>query len=69
VSDPSQLSFVQRPIQDRYVSSCWLQAEPARQLPNLQKVPTLLFTSESGYNTLWDPCLHAYLNQAGVRHT
>ena len=69
VTDPAQLSFVQRPIEDRYVSSCWLQTEPARQLPNLQKVPILLFTSESGYNTLWDPCLHAYLNQAGVRHT
>jgi pimeloyl-ACP methyl ester carboxylesterase len=69
VSDPSQLQFVQTPINDRYVQSCWLQVEPARTLPNLQKVPILLLTSEAGYNTMWDPCTHAYLNQAGVAHT
>jgi pimeloyl-ACP methyl ester carboxylesterase len=69
VSDPSELSFVQVPITDPYVESCWVQAEPARQLPNLQRVPILLLTSESGYNTLWDPCTSKYLTQAGVEHT
>ena len=69
VSNPSQLSFVQMPVTDPYVTSCWLQTEPARQLPNLQKMPILLLTSESGYNTLWDPCTSAYLNQAAVKHT
>ena len=70
VSDPSELQFVEVPVtDDPYVKSCWLQAEPARELPNLQQVPILLLTSESGYNTLWDPCTHRYLEQAGVNHT
>jgi pimeloyl-ACP methyl ester carboxylesterase len=70
VSDPSQLQFVEVPVtDDPYVKSCWLQAEPARELPHLQQVPILLLTSEAGYNTLWDPCTHRYLEQAGVEHT
>jgi len=69
ISDPSQLQFVQAPINDRYVQSCLLQVEPARKLPNLAKVPILMLTSEAGYNTMWDPCTHAYLEQAGVTHT
>lgn len=70
VSDPSQLMFEEVPIEnDAYVASCWLQKEPARQLVNLAKVPMLLLTSPSGYNTLWDPCTSRYLEQAGVNHT
>jgi pimeloyl-ACP methyl ester carboxylesterase len=70
VSDPSELQFVDVPVtDDPYVKSCSLQAEPARQLPNLQKVPILLLSSESGYNTQWDPCTSRYLTQAGVEHT
>jgi pimeloyl-ACP methyl ester carboxylesterase len=69
VSDPSQLQFVQAAINDRYVQSCWLQVEPARKLPNLSKVPILMLSSEAGYNTMWDPCTNAYLEQAGVAHT
>jgi pimeloyl-ACP methyl ester carboxylesterase len=69
VSDPSELKFAQVPVADPYVETCWVQAEPARELPNLQRVPILLLTSESGYNTLWDPCTHEYLKQAGVEHT
>jgi len=69
VSDPSELEFVQVPVIDPYVTTCWVQAEPARELSNLQRVPILLLTSESGYNTLWDPCTSKYLTQAGVQHT
>jgi len=29
----------------------------------------LLLTAPSGYNTEWDPGTHAYLEQAGVKHT
>jgi pimeloyl-ACP methyl ester carboxylesterase len=68
-SQASELNFAEMPVIDPYVETCWLQAEPARELPNLQRVPILLLTSESGYNTLWDPCTHAYLEQAGVEHT
>lgn len=69
VSNPSQLNFTQTPVQDPNVTTCWLQATPARTLPNLQKVAILLLTTEAGYNTLWDPCTSAYLTQAGVEHT
>jgi pimeloyl-ACP methyl ester carboxylesterase len=69
-SSPSELQFVQVAVtDDPYVTSCSLQATPARQLPNLQKVPILLLSTEAGYNTLWDPCTSRYLNQAGVEHT
>jgi len=69
VSDPSQLSFVRRSIDDKYVKSCLLQAEPARQLPNLARVKILMLSSEAGYNTMWDPCTTRYLRQAGVSLT
>jgi pimeloyl-ACP methyl ester carboxylesterase len=45
---------------------CWLQKEPARQLPNLQKMPILLLTSESSFRAIDDHCTAKFLNQAGV---
>ena len=65
VSSPTQLSFIALP-KDPGISTCWVQASPARQLPNLQKVPIMLLSSPSGYNTAWDPCTVKYLRQAGV---
>lgn len=70
VTDRSQLSFERVPLSgDPYVTSVWLQTEPARKLVNVAKVPVLLLTAPSGYNTEWDPGTHAYLEQAGVKHT
>ena len=69
-SAPSELSFERVAINDDpYVTSVWLQTEPARKLPNLAKVPILLLTTPSGYNTEWDPGTDKYLTQAGVPHT
>jgi pimeloyl-ACP methyl ester carboxylesterase len=68
VSNPSELKFVQVAVNYPDVGTCWLQAEPARQLPRL-RMPILLLSSPAGYNTLWDPCTHEYLKQAGVEHT
>ena len=65
VSSPAQLSFVPLP-KDPGVATCWVQAAPVRELPNLQKVPTMLLSSPSGYNTAWDPCTVRFLRQAGV---
>jgi len=48
---------------------CWLQKEPARQLPNLQKLPILVVTSESSFRAVDDHCTVKYLNQAGVHPT
>ena len=48
---------------------CWLQKEPARKLPNVAKVPTLVVTSEASYHATYDHCTAAYLTQAGVKNT
>src|SRR6266581_4679425 len=67
VSDPSQLTFVPQAVADNPgVIRCWRQAEPARQLPNLQHVPILIVTSEAGYHSTYDQCTSEYLTQAGV---
>jgi pimeloyl-ACP methyl ester carboxylesterase len=47
---------------------CWLQAEPARQLPNLQQIPIVVVVSEASYHAPYDHCTSRYLRQAGVRH-
>ena len=44
----------------------WLQAEPARKLPNLAKVPMLILVAEASYHAAYDHCTAAYLTQAGV---
>jgi pimeloyl-ACP methyl ester carboxylesterase len=51
------------------LARCWLQKSPARQLPNLQKVPVLILTSESSYHAAYDHCTVKYLDQAGVHAT
>ena len=51
------------------LARCWLQKAPARQLPNLQKVPVLILTSESSYHAAYDHCTVKYLDQAGVHAT
>ena len=48
---------------------CWQQRAPARQLPNLQKVPILVITGEASYHAPYDHCTVKYLGQAGVRST
>jgi hypothetical protein len=69
-SSPSDLAMVrQDQPDDPDVSRCWLQKEPARQLPNLQKVPILVVTSESSYHRAYDHCTVKYLEQAGVHVT
>jgi len=40
VGDPAELAPVQQAAADAPdLVRCWLQKEPARQLPNLQKMP------------------------------
>jgi pimeloyl-ACP methyl ester carboxylesterase len=46
---------------------CYAQHEPARQLPNLQKVAILVLTSEASYHAPYDHCTVRYLQQAGVK--
>ena len=45
---------------------CWIQKSPARQLPNLQKTPILILTTEASYHAPYDHCTVKFLEQAGV---
>ena len=70
VSDPSEIKLVEQEKADGPdLAKCWLQAEPARQLPNLQKVPTLLLTGEASFHAPTDQCIVKHLEQAGVHPT
>jgi pimeloyl-ACP methyl ester carboxylesterase len=69
-ANASDLSIVQQEKPDGSdVSRCWLQTAPARQLPNLQKVPILILTGEASYHAPYDHCTVKYLEQAGVHLT
>ena len=46
---------------------CWLQGEPARTLPNLAKVPTVVVTAEASFHATYDDCTIAFLAQAGAK--
>jgi pimeloyl-ACP methyl ester carboxylesterase len=47
----------------------WLQAEPARKLSNLARVPILIIVAEASYHAAYDHVTAAYLSQAGVPNT
>jgi pimeloyl-ACP methyl ester carboxylesterase len=68
VKDASELKIVQQAKADGPdLVRCYAQAEPARQLPNLQKMPILVVTSEASYHAPYDHCTVNYLRQAGVK--
>jgi pimeloyl-ACP methyl ester carboxylesterase len=48
---------------------CVLQAEPARQMPNLRGIPILIVTSEASYHAPYDHCTAKFLAQAGVKNS
>lgn len=68
VNDPAELTIVQQAeAEGPDLVRGYLQAEPARQLPNLQKVPILIVTAEASYHAPYDHCTVNYLRQAGVK--
>jgi pimeloyl-ACP methyl ester carboxylesterase len=70
VKSAAELAFVKEEKADGPgLVTCWKQKEPARQLPNLQKMPVLVLTSEASYHAPYDHCTVKYLNQAGVHPT
>jgi pimeloyl-ACP methyl ester carboxylesterase len=71
VTDPvTELPFVRdTPDDPTTYASCHLQAEPARQLVNLARVPVLVVTGEASYHAGYDHCTVGYLRQAGVKVT
>ncbi len=48
---------------------CFLQAEPARQIPRLRGIPILILTSEASYHAPYDHCTAKFLDQAGVKNS
>ena len=70
VKDASELKWVKEDKPDGPdLVTCWKQAEPARQLPNLQKMPVMVLTSEASYHAPYDHCTVKFLQQAGVKPT
>ena len=70
VKDASELKWVKEDKPDGPdLVTCWKQAEPARQLPNLQKMPVMVLTSEASYHAPYDHCTVKFLLQAGVKPT
>jgi pimeloyl-ACP methyl ester carboxylesterase len=68
LANASELQFVKDGQPDGPgLVTCWKQKEPARQLPNLQKMPVLVLTSEASYHAPYDHCTVKYLQQAGIR--
>ena len=67
VPDPSELKIVQQEKADGpNLARGYLQAEPARRLPNLRTMPILVVTAEASYHAAYDHCTVNYLRQAGV---
>lgn len=68
IKDPSELKWVKEDKTDAGdLVACWKQQEPARQLPNLRRMPIAFITSEASYHAAYDHCSVRFLNQAGVR--
>ena len=66
----SELAFEQQDKADGpELAKCWLQKSPARQLPNLQKLPVAIVTGEASFHAPYEHCVVKYLEQAGVHPT
>ncbi len=69
-ADASGLKWVREDKADAPgLAVCWKQAEPARQLVNLKKMPIAIVTSEASYHAPYDHCTVKFLQQAGVQPT
>jgi pimeloyl-ACP methyl ester carboxylesterase len=67
IADAKELAVVRQDKPDAPdLVRCYLQKEPARQLPNL-KMPILVVMSEASYHAPYDHCTVKYLQQAGAR--
>jgi pimeloyl-ACP methyl ester carboxylesterase len=70
MKDGSEITWVREDKPDAPdLVTCWKQAEPAHQLPNLQKIPIAIVPSEASYHAPYDHCTVKFLQQAGVKPT
>ncbi len=68
--DASELTFERQEKADGPdLARCWLQKEPARQLPNLGKLPIAIVTGEASFHGPYEHCVVKFLEQAGVHPT
>jgi hypothetical protein len=68
VGNPSELqTILEQKASEPGKVACYVQAEPARTLKNLQTIPVLFLSGEGGYHREYDHCLAKWLNQAGVK--
>lgn len=65
-SDASLLTRQNISAPNANLSSCILQAAPARKLANISKVPVLFVSAEASYHAVYDHCTVAFLRQGGV---
>ena len=70
LSSPHELVPVRQEVPDGPgLARGWLQREPARNLPNLMKMPILVITGEASYHATFDHLTVKFLEQAGVHPT
>jgi pimeloyl-ACP methyl ester carboxylesterase len=68
VKDAAELAIEREDAADGPgLARCWRQKAPARALPNLQRMPILVLTSEASYHAPYDHCTVKFLQQAGVK--
>ncbi|MCC7486591.1 MAG: alpha/beta fold hydrolase [Burkholderiales bacterium] len=68
VADPKELRTQEQAAPDGpNLVRCILQAEPARRLASLQRIPVMIFAAEASYHATYDHCTAKFLNQAGVK--
>ena len=68
VKDATELAIEREEAADGPdLAKCWRQKAPARALPNLQKMPILVLTSEASYHAPYDHCTVKFLQQAGIK--
>jgi pimeloyl-ACP methyl ester carboxylesterase len=67
VKDPSEIAIVRDEKPDGPNQFfCWMQKAPARQLPNLKNIPSVVISAEASYHQIYDGCTVKYLKQAGM---
>lgn len=64
--DPDALVRQTVPPAGPNLASCIVQAEPARRLVNVAKVPVLQMVGEASFQAVYSGCVASYLKQAGV---
>ncbi len=67
VADPSELKTTYVAAPEPGIAGYYLQAEPARTLPNLKNTKVLVATADASFASPGNPGLVAFLKQAGVQ--